>query len=188
MWRIYDVKGWVNTIAVKFYPSVWWNSVIRGPARAQRSAEDVGMRRCYYINTTALLTPGSYFLRRNPRWFRGLFYSNRSGVRHASLTPHSTPLCSFPPLSLSPSLSFTDTQVFSSNFRTISLLTCPGVDFHLDHRPSCPSSPCPEERCSALLKCVNVKKKKRGEWEKVRHAHNRKRQKLLPYISLHVEM
>lgn len=101
MWRICDGKGWANTIAVKFHPSVWWNSVIRGPARAQRSAEDVGMRRCYCINTTALLTPGSYFLRRNPRWFRGLFYSNRSGVRHASLTPHSTPLCSFPPLSLS---------------------------------------------------------------------------------------
>lgn len=149
-------------ITVKFLDEILSLAALAEPP----SAEDVGMRWCYCINTTALLTPGSYFLRRNPRWFRGLFYSNRSGVRHASLTPHSTPLCSFPLLSLPPSLSFTDTQVFSSNFRTISLLTCPGVHFHLDHRHSCPSPPCPEAPCSALLKRVNVKKKKKKRRER----------------------
>lgn len=45
---------------------------------------------------------------------------------------------------------------------------CPGVDFHLDHRHSCPSSPCPEARCSALLKRVNVKKKKKKREESER--------------------
>lgn len=41
---------------------------------------DVGMKQCYYINTIALLTPGSYFLRCNPWSFRDLIYSNWSGV------------------------------------------------------------------------------------------------------------
>lgn len=41
---------------------------------------------------------------------------------------------------------------------------CPGVDFHLDHQHSCLSSSCPEARCSALLKRVNVKESEK-KWD-----------------------
>lgn len=52
-------------ITVKLFDEILSLEALAEP----QSAEDVGMRRCYCINTTTLLTPGSYFLRRNPRCF-----------------------------------------------------------------------------------------------------------------------
>lgn len=63
---------------------------------------DVGVKQCYYINTFALLTSGSYFLRCNPQSRRDLIYSNWPRVYVVSNTlfhPH----LSIPP--------FPDTQV-----------------------------------------------------------------------------
>lgn len=141
------------------------------------------MKQCYYINTTALLTPGSYFLRCNPWSSRDLIYSNWSGV-DVLLQHFISPLRAPSLLSLLLLPILYRHQGFSSNFRAISLLTCPGVDFHLDHRHSCPYMWCSEARCSALLKSVNMKK--RREWKRVRYTHTYKNevqwQRLLTYI------
>lgn len=148
---------------------------------------DFGMKQCYYINTIALLTPGSYFLRCNPWSFRDLIYSNWSGVdvrlSHFISPLHAPSLLS---LRLLPTLQIY--TGFSSNFRTISLLTCPGVDFHLDHWHSCLSMWCPEAWCSALLKSVNIYIKERGKGVRNAHTytHMQKTRNMAETVNIHL--
>lgn len=152
-------------IYIRSFLSACFNSAIRVLKALQPEAPllcygggDVGMKLCYYINTIALLTPGSYFLRCNPWSFRAQIYSNWPGV-DVLLWHFISPLCapSLPSPFLLPTLH--RHPGFSSNFRAGNLTlwhvlgriftSTSGTDVHL----------CDVQRreCSALLKSVNKK-------------------------------
>lgn len=90
------------------------------------------VKRCYHINTPALLTPGSGFLRSGPESQRGLIYSKWDGWTCLS---HIPPLLF---LSSPPSLPCIHTVPSLILGRISHSLTCFKADLHLGHRHSCP--------------------------------------------------
>lgn len=91
------------------------------------------LKQCYHINTFALLTPGSCFLRSVPESLRGLIYSKWDGwTRISHTSPSST---AFP--RLHPCHTYTPVPSLILG-RISHFLTCFKADLHLGHGHSCP--------------------------------------------------